>query len=347
MKSRRHPICMHRRLPHWKAGLLSILVWRDVLLLLAGVAFAAATSHAPAVAVPSGGECRMRAGTFETLTVPSQMGPIEVQVQWARHCGARALYLLDGLRARLDTNGWSDQTAARALFAEDNITLVMPAGGPGSWYADWSAPTVENGRTVTYRWETFLTQELPAYLASYGVSPTGNGIVGLSMSASSALTLTAGHRDQFISAAAFSGLLDWHTPDLREAVRTITWQAGHNPDSLAAPGHPRWNDLDPYLNAPQLAGVALYIASGPGLPFPGEFDSLSSVPTAVGAMSLEAGTALATRQFKTRLDSLGITATYSFPAAGAHTWRNWDAELTRARPVLLDALLGPDPTGRP
>ncbi|MFR9753747.1 alpha/beta hydrolase [Nocardia sp. 004] len=295
----------------------------------------------PAAAVPRDG-CRMPAGRFETLAVPSDMGLITVQVQWARHCGPTALYLLDGLRARPDTNGWVAETAARTLFAEDDITLVMPVGGPGSWYADWSAPTMEQGRSVTYRWERFLTVELPDYLARYGVSPTGNGIVGLSMSASSALTLIAHHRDQFAAAAAFSGILDWHTPDMREAVRAVTWQAGHDPDALAPPESPRWNDLDPYMAAPKLVGAALYIAAGPGLPSPRDFSSMSASATVAGAMGLEAGAALTTHRFKARLDSLGIAATYSFPPVGAHTWRNWDAELARARPFLVGALLPSD-----
>jgi diacylglycerol O-acyltransferase/trehalose O-mycolyltransferase len=45
--------------------------------------------------------------------------------------------------------------------------------------------------TTTYKWETFLTQELPAWLAANEAqAPTGNAVVGISMSGSSALTLT-------------------------------------------------------------------------------------------------------------------------------------------------------------
>ena len=38
----------------------------------------------------------------------------------------------------------------------------MPVGGQSSFYADWYRPSEGNGQDYTYKWETFLTQELPA-----------------------------------------------------------------------------------------------------------------------------------------------------------------------------------------
>ncbi|WP_433717264.1 alpha/beta hydrolase (plasmid) [Nocardia sp. CA-084685] len=301
-------------------------------------AVGAAMVHPGAEATPPPG-CRMRAGTAQTITVSSVMGTIPVQVRWARHCGSASLYVLDGMRARSDVNGWVAQTDAPAMFADDDVTLVMPVGGPGSWYADWVGPTLDQGRPVTYRWETFLTRELPKTLADYGVSATGNAVVGLSMSASTAVTLAAHHRDQFVAAAAFSGVLDWHTPDMSAAVRAATWQAGHNPDELALPGSPEWDHLDPYTAAPLLTGATLYIAAGSGVPGPADqVDSLSAAGTVLGGIGLEAITAVATRRFKDRLDELGIPAIYSFPPTGTHNWPTWNAELGRARPYLLAAI---------
>ena len=42
----------------------------------------------------------------------------------------------------------------------------MPVGGKSSFYSDWYGPAAGNGQTYTYKWETFLTQELPAWLAA-------------------------------------------------------------------------------------------------------------------------------------------------------------------------------------
>ena len=144
--------------------------------------------------------------------MPSSMGPIKVQIQWAARGGNAALYLLDGLRARNDRNAWSFETNALDQYRNDNFTLVMLVGGESSFYTDWYAPSNFNGQQITYKWETFLTQELPDYLATRGVSRSNNGILGLSMGGSAALTLAAYHRDQFKFAGSFSGYLNISAP---------------------------------------------------------------------------------------------------------------------------------------
>ena len=48
----------------------------------------------------------------------------------------------------------------------------MPVGGQSSFYSDWYKPACGKAGCSTYKWETFLTQELPAYLAANkGVKP--------------------------------------------------------------------------------------------------------------------------------------------------------------------------------
>ena len=190
----------------WKRRLLGIATMSLILSLAGGVA-AAAPLATPTHRAPSGG--------YDELWVPSSMGPIKVQVQWAARGGNAALYLLDGLRARNDRNAWSFETNALQQFANDNVTLVMPVGGQSSFYTDWYSPSNFNGQPITYKWETFLTQELPAFLEGYGVSRTNNAVAGLSMGGSAALTLAAYHRDQFRYAAAYSGYLSISAPGMR------------------------------------------------------------------------------------------------------------------------------------
>ena len=79
--------------------------------------------------------------------------------------GAHALYLLDSMEAGDDFNGWDINTAAFDWYKDSGISVVMPVGGKSSFYSDWYGPAAGNGGTQTYKWETFLTQELPAYLA--------------------------------------------------------------------------------------------------------------------------------------------------------------------------------------
>ena len=80
--------------------------------------------------------------------------------------GPHAVYLLDGLRAQDDFSGWDINTAAFEWFYQSGVSVVMPVGGQSSFYTDWYRPAKGSDGTVTYKWETFLTQELPAYLAA-------------------------------------------------------------------------------------------------------------------------------------------------------------------------------------
>lgn len=271
--------------------------------------------------------------------VPSSMGPIKVQVQWASRGGDAALYLLDGLRAGEDQNAWAFETNAREQFANDNISLVMPVGGQSSFYADWYSPSNLNGQKSTYKWETFLTKELPEFLAGYGVSQTNNAIAGLSMGGSGALMLAAYHRDQFKSAAAYSGYLNISAPGMREAIRIAMLDAGRfNVDSMAAPWSPQWLRMDPFVFAPQLRDLPMHISASSGLPGPHDQpNSALGLFNTGNAMALEALALVNTRAFEARLSSLGINAHFDFPSVGTHTWGYWQDQLAGSRQMLLDS----------
>src|SRR5829696_6301665 len=136
----------------------------------------------------------------EYLMVPSPSMGRDIKVQF-QGGGSHAVYLLDGLRARDDRNGWDIETGAFSWFDGSGVSVVMPVGGMSSFYTDWYGPAVGNGGTWTYKWETFLTSELPSFLAANkGVSPAGNAVLGLSMSGGSALILAANHPGQFVYA---------------------------------------------------------------------------------------------------------------------------------------------------
>ncbi|QLY29655.1 esterase family protein [Nocardia huaxiensis] len=302
---------------------------------------AAVAAPNPALAAPAFGPVhRSPAVGFEELMVPSSMGPIKVQVQWAKRGGSAALYLLDGMAARDDKSAWTFETNALQQFGEDDVTLVMPVGGQSSWYADWASASNTNGQKYTYKWETFLTKELPDFLAGYGVSRTNNGVVGLSMSGSAALMLAAYHRDQFKFAGSFSGALNLSAPGMREAIRVavLRWGA-FNIDAMAAPWSPAWLRMDPFVFAQQLKGLPMFISAGSALPGPEHRpNGVGEVFDTAVSMGIEAVTLANTRSFQVRLNSLGIGATFDFPATGIHTWRYWEAELWKARPAILSAL---------
>ncbi|WP_373862746.1 alpha/beta hydrolase [Nocardia amamiensis] len=296
---------------------------------IGGAVASAAPIAAPVLRAPAGG--------YQELSVPSSMGPITVQVQWAARGGSAALYVLDGLRAPGDHNQWTSDTDVLRQFARDNVTLVFPVGGRSSFYTDWYRPSGTNRQATTYKWETFLTRELPNFLAGYGVSRTNNAIVGASMGGNAALTLAGHHRDQFKFAGSFSGFVHPTFPLWNEAMRAAMWDEGNfNVDDMwGTAGDPAWNRNDATVQAELLRGLPIYVSTGNGAP--GPLDVPYGAGNTVNAMSLEAMTMAAAQMFRDRVAALGIAARIDF-VNGTHTWPYWQQALATARPMVLDAL---------
>src|ERR1700758_5563206 len=140
----------------------------------------------------------------EYLQVPSGgMGrSIKVQFQ-SGGANSPAVYLLDGLRAQDDYNGWDINTPAFEWYYQSGLSIVMPVGGQSSFYTDWYRPACVKAGCSTYKWETFLTSELPGYLASQkSVKATGSAAVGISMAGASSMNLAIYHPGQFIYAGS-------------------------------------------------------------------------------------------------------------------------------------------------
>ena len=183
--------------------------------------------------------------------------------------GSKAVYLLDGLRAQDDYSGWDINTPAFDWFHDSGISVVMPVGGQSSFYTDWYSPSSFNKQTYTYKWETFLTQELPAWLAANKqISTTGNGVVGLSMSGGAALILSAYHPAQFSYAASLSGFLNPSAVFMQQAIRVAMLDAGgYNVDNMwGPPWDAAWKRNDPLKQVSRIVanGTRLWIYCAPG-----------------------------------------------------------------------------------
>ncbi|WP_067509760.1 alpha/beta hydrolase [Nocardia puris] len=290
--------------------------------------------------------------------VDSGMGPIKSRVIRAADGNTnRVAYVLDGMRAPETLNGWEIETDIPGILARNNINVVMPVGGMSSFYADWNAPSEffgipagagsssgsgalnafagGPGKSYRYQWETFLTQNLRWALRDrLGFNPHRNGVFGLSMGGSAALTLAAYHPDQFSFAGAFSGYLNISAPGMREAIRLAMLDAGgYNVDAMAPPWGPQWLRMDPFVFAPNLIrnGTRVWIAAASGLPTntdPPSFNTLNG-------MGLEALALANTRAFQVRMATLGGgNAHYSFPQFGIHAWNTWNDEALRMIPDM-------------
>jgi diacylglycerol O-acyltransferase/trehalose O-mycolyltransferase len=269
----------------------------------------------------------------ETLMVPSAAMGRSIPVRF-QPGGRHAVYLLDGLRARDDNSGWDIETNAFEDFYQSGVSVVMPVGGMSSFYSDWNSPAVGNGQTQTYMWETFLTSELPAYLsANKGISPTGNAVVGLSMSGSAALILAAYHPGNFRFAGSLSGfehLSDGVWPTL--VGFSMRDAGGFDATAMWGPGGgPTWQRNDPTLQAGSLAsnGTRIYVYTGNGRP--SELGGGDLPATFLEGLTKDSNVA-----FQNAYTAAGgRNATFNFPPNGTHSWGYWGAQLAAMKPDIV------------
>jgi diacylglycerol O-acyltransferase/trehalose O-mycolyltransferase len=258
--------------------------------------------------------------------------------------GAKAVYLLDGLRAQDDYSGWDINTPAFEWFYQSGISTVMPVGGQSSFYTDWYSPSSFNSQPYTYKWETFLTNELPLWLATNKqISMTGNGVVGLSMSGGAALILSAYHPAQFRYAASLSGFLNPSALFMQQAIRVAMLDAGgYNVDNMwGAPWDAAWKRNDPVKQVSRIVanGTRLWIYCAPGGSTP--LDEGADPNQKFNADSLEGMAIKSNKDFQEAYAKAGGTnATFVFPPSGNHAWPYWGQQLNALKPDLIATLNG-------
>jgi diacylglycerol O-acyltransferase/trehalose O-mycolyltransferase len=274
----------------------------------------------------------------EYLAVPSPSMNRQIKVGFLGG-GTHAVYLLDGMLARDDYNGWDIHLPVFEWFEQSGLSLVMPTGGMASFYSDWYRPAVGNGGVWTYKWETFLTQELPQWLAANkGVSPSGNAVVGASMSGSAAMILAANHPENYSYAASMSGFLNLSAGQWPTLVSTAQLGAGgFRSDAMwGPPADPAWAANDPTVNAAKLVAnnTRIWVYTGNG----GDSDLAG---TKLDATLLESATRLSNKIFQARYKLKGgHNGVFNFPDNGTHTWQYWGAQLQAMKPDLQRVLAG-------
>jgi diacylglycerol O-acyltransferase/trehalose O-mycolyltransferase len=280
----------------------------------------------------------------EYLMVPSAGMGHEIKVQFqSGGANSPAVYLLDGLRAQDDFNGWDINTPAFEWYYNSGLSVIMPVGGQSSFYSDWYKPACgKGGGCQTYKWETFLTQELPAYLASEKqVKPTGSAAVGLSMAGSAALTLAIYHPDQFPYAASLSGFLNLSEGWWPMLVGTSMGDAGgfKSEDMWGPSSDPAWKRNDPMVNMSSLVAnnTRMWIYCGDGTP--SDLDAGTNGFNLFNAKFLEGFTLRTNKTFQTNyIAAGGKNAVFNFPQAGTHSWGYWGSQLQQMKPDIQRVL---------
>jgi len=276
----------------------------------------------------------------EQLEVPSAGMGRNVRVEFlSGGPDSPALYLLDSMEAGDDFNGWDINTQAFDWYDGSGLSVVMPVGGKSSFYSDWYGPATGNGATFTYKWETFLSQELPAWLAANKqVRQTGNAIVGFSMGGSSALILAAYHPQQFAFAGSLSGFLNL-SANPGQVSTAMMWNGGFNPDAMwGSPGDPAWVRNDPTLQAGRLAanGTRIWVYCGNGTPTD---PALASPNAPIGGLGFLEGLAVdSNRAFADAYVAAGgNNGVFNFPD-GIHSWGYAGQQLQQMKPDIQQAV---------
>lgn len=273
----------------------------------------------------------------EYLQVPSPSMGRDIKVQFqSGGDGAPGVYLLDGLRAQEDYNGWDINTPAFEWYYQSGLSIIMPVGGQSSWYTDWYQPACGNDGCSTYKWETFLTSELPGWLAeNQGVRSNGNASVGISMAGGASMTLAIYHPDQFSYAGSLSGYLNpsagggWIGLAMGDA-------GGYSPEDMWGPDDdPAWQRNDPTVNVEQLVAnnTRLWVYCGNGTP--NELGG-DNIPATFLESNFMIGPNLKFQDAYTAAG--GHNAVFNFPDYGTHSWEYWGAQLLAMKADLQSSL---------
>ncbi|OAK54509.1 alpha/beta hydrolase [Rhodococcoides kyotonense] len=278
---------------------------------------------------------------------PSMDRPVDLTVFRAANpdIPAPTLYLLNGAAGGYGGSSWFDRTDIPAFFGDKQVNVVVPTGGAASYYTDWQHDDPVLGRN---KWSTFLAEELPPVVDAEFSGNGINAIAGISMAGTSVLQLAIEHPGLYRGAASYSGCAMTSDPLGRAYVKSVVEMRGRgNTLNMWGPdSDPSWVEHDAFVHAEKLRGTALYVSSGSGLP--GPLDTIDgpdiagnpaklAEQLAVGAL-IERATDVCSRQLQTRLESLGIPATYNLRDSGTHSWGYWQQDMHDSWPLLASAM---------
>jgi S-formylglutathione hydrolase FrmB len=254
-------------------------------------------------------------GTVQTLMVPSGAMDRDIPVTFVDG-GPHAVYLLDAFDGGPDVSGWISSGNALSSLAGKGVSVVSPAGGAFSLYTNWE-------QDADKQWETFLSQELPAWLSeNKGLAAGGHGVVGASQGGTAAMTLATFHPERFRFAASLSGFL---TPSATASNGAIT-EGMHRfggVDTLRMWGPPqlgRWKWHDPASHVQLLVDndTRLWIFSPATL-------TCSDSAAMIGYCDQAQGSA---RSFYASYRSAGgRNAHFESPDGLQHDWTTWGSQL--------------------
>jgi S-formylglutathione hydrolase FrmB len=267
------------------------------------------------VTVMAGSTGKARAAGFETLMVPSGAMGRDIPVAFMAG-GPHAVYLLDPFDAGPDVSNWVTAGNAMNTLAGKGISVAAPAGGAYSMYTNWE----QDG---SKQWETFLSTELPDWLAANkGLAPGGHAVVGAAQGGYGAMALACFHPDRFGFAGSLSGFLYPSDTTANGAITAGMQQFGgvNTQGMWGAAQAGRWKWHDPWVHAGLLAqnNTRIWVWAP-------KTGGASDPAAMIGFPEIADGT---NQQFYQQYRSNGgHNAHFDFPGGGDNGWGSWSGQL--------------------
>ena len=255
------------------------------------------------------------AAGVEYLMVPSPAMGRDIPVAFLAG-GPHAVVLLDAYNAGDGVSNWVTAGNAMNTLAGKGISVVAPASGAFTLYTNWE----QDG---TRQWETFLSDELPNWLAANkGLAPSGHAIVGAAQGGTGAMMEATFHPDRYRYAGSLSAFL---TPSRTFENGAITAGmnefGGVNTQAMwgaAQLGRWKWHDPDVHVNLLVDNNTRLWVESP-------QTYTCSDPPAMIGYCDQVTGSS---RTFYAHYRAQGGgNGHFDFPTSGEHDWGNWAAQL--------------------
>jgi S-formylglutathione hydrolase FrmB len=267
-----------------------------------------------------------KAAAVENLMVPSAAMGRDIPVTFMAG-GPHAVFLLDAFNAGPDVSNWVTAGNAMNTLAGKGISVAAPAGGAYSMYTDWEADG-------TRQWDTFLSQELPDWLAANkGLAPNGHGVVGAAQGGYGAMALAAFHPDRFRYAGSMSGFLSPSQTTLNGAITAgMAADGGVNTQAMwgaAQLGRWKWHDPDVHVALLNDNNTRLWVYSPAAL-------TCSDPAAMIGYCDQAQGS---NRTFYAHYRTVGgHNGHFDFPTGGQHDWGSWGPQLGAMSGDLVAAI---------
>ncbi len=279
---------------------------------------------------------------YWTIASKAMQREITVEVVPSRGTGeAPVLYMLDGVGAPISSTGWAHQAYIADRMEDENVHVVNPAGAYASYYTDWEEidPVLGNNK-----WETFLTEELPAIVDERLNTNDKAAVGGISMGAQAAMHLAATHPDVYDAVMSFSGFYSTMDALGYQTVRLSVETRGGDVENMWGPHRSaRWAENDTISHPEGLRGKAVYFSAGNAEIGPDDVKQYgANYQDLIIGLVLEMGVYENSKAFEKALDRAGIEHKVDFADTGLHNWPNFLKNFESGWDYIKPALYGGD-----